>query len=286
MNRIGKFYNTFWLNMLTIASVIILLAGTILVTINHAISYRAASTPSLMMGSISMVSVVVAHPITKVVLAAAGLGVLSFLVCYYCANCRSTTDEEAPRRNVIAQIIVIVFFSTMVLLMTAMFFFKHTMTWLDNCDRTTIQEALDESLSQENLSIVGELGFYGGLLEDPESGAKAYYVCRTIDNYGPFSFEALVSTESQPFLDGYEQFRRLSSEGTAGSVTMRRYDDGYWVIVKRFSSVEKLEVEIKDMSDLEKYILQLEFTNHSLENRSETSLLSELEYRLDNFDAN
>lgn len=286
MNKIGKFYNAFWLNMIAGVSVAILLTGVLITSVNYAFTYRLADIPSLATSSLSIIGTIATHLATRIAMIMAGLGILCFLACYYCAICHCNADEDAPKKKAFGQVIVIVFFSLIVLLFVAMTAFKVTTTWLRNYDQTTIQDALDETLSQENLSIVGELGFYGGLLEDPESGARAYYVCRSIDNYGPFSFEALVSTDSQPFLDGYEQFQCLSNEGTAASVAMRRYDDGYWVVVKRFSSIEKLEVEINDMSDLKKYILQLEFTNHSLGNRSEASLLSELEYCLDNFDTN
>lgn len=158
--------------------------------------------------------------------------------------------------------------------------------FLDKRGIGTIQANLDETFQQEDLALKGELGTYGGLLEDTETGAKDYYICRSVDNYGPFSFQVLVSSEVQPFADGsFEQFVYSAEDDSAYSLTMRHYDDGYWVSVKRFASAEKLGVEINSLADMEKYIIQLEFTNHSSRSSfiSEASLLRELRWELDPF---
>ena len=148
----------------------------------------------------------------------------------------------------------------------------------------TIQAGLDKTFQQEDLALVGELGTYGGLLEDTETGAKDYYICRSVDNYGPFSFPALVSSDAQPFIDeSFELFIYEAEEDSAYSLTMRHYDDGYWISVKRFASAEKLGVEIESVADMEKYILQLEYANHYPTNGSESSLLRDLRQELDAF---
>ena len=127
----------------------------------------------------------------------------------------------------------------------------------------TMQTALDTDYHQEDLQVMGELGVYGGRLV---SGDPEFYVCRQMDTFGPFERQVLEDTATQNFSTGYEQYTYLEQDNLLQlrALSVQHYDDGYWLVVKRFVAASDLGIKIESLSDLERYIVQMQYNcDHS-----------------------
>lgn len=127
----------------------------------------------------------------------------------------------------------------------------------------TMQMALDTEYYQEEMKLMGNLGVYGGQIT--LDGEAQTYVCRQIDTFGPFAEQLLSDTETQPFSAGYEEYSRFEQDGLmqVHGVSVRYYDDGYWLVVKRFVDVRDLYIELNSLNDLQKYIIQMQYSRHT-----------------------
>lgn len=131
----------------------------------------------------------------------------------------------------------------------------------------TIRSMKEIELWQEDLTLRGELGIYGAYLETEDTtGTKeeAYFICREVDVYGPFSYPVLSERVDVSFASGEELFAETVVDGQMmlKSLTLREYDDGYWAIVKQFVSAEDVRVEIEHIEDLRRYATQAEYHLH------------------------
>lgn len=148
---------------------------------------------------------------------------------------------------------------------------------LDHQGIATMQTALDCDLRQEDTHLVGNLGTYGGRFT--VDGETEFYICRQMDTFGPFERPVLntLMTPDQPVAASGEGFHRIERDGLTQlcGISMQKYQDGYWLVVKRFVAAEDLWVEITTTDDLAPYIAQMEYHYHS--NGTEEQLLSQFE---------
>lgn len=127
----------------------------------------------------------------------------------------------------------------------------------------TMQTALDTEYYQEEMKLMGNLGVYGGKMTlDGESGI---YLCRQMDAFGPFATQLLADTATQPFSKGYEEYSRFEQDGLVQfhAVSVQHYQDGYWLVVKRFVNINDLLIEIDYLDDLRRYIVQMQYACHT-----------------------
>lgn len=136
----------------------------------------------------------------------------------------------------------------------------------------TMQSELDTDYYQQDLKLMGKLGFYGGLLKENDT-PKGYYVCRQIDVFGPFAEQLVPDTPEQMYSEGYEGYYEQERNELLQVYGFSQYSyaDEYWLVLKRFVSTEDLRIEFETVDDLRKYIVQAEFVYHS--GSSETALL-------------
>lgn len=128
----------------------------------------------------------------------------------------------------------------------------------------TIRSNMETELWQEDLSLRGELGVYGGYFESTDGADAAYYICDRVDAYGPFSYQVIRDWDGLNLSNGDEFFASSEEDGLIilKSVTLREYDDGFWVIAKEFVSAEDVRVDIEHIGDLQKYVLQAKYALH------------------------
>lgn len=127
----------------------------------------------------------------------------------------------------------------------------------------TMQTALDTEYRQEEMKLVGNLGVYGGQLKLDDE--PQFYVCRQIDTFGPFPEQLLEDTATQPFSEGYEEYSRFEQDGLIQfhALSVYHYQDGYWLVVKRFVNIRDLCIELESLDDLQKYIIQMQYSRYS-----------------------
>lgn len=148
---------------------------------------------------------------------------------------------------------------------------------LDSQGVATMQVALDPDFRQEDTHLVGNLGTYGGRFV--VDGETKFYICRQMDTFGPFErpiLNTVVATDQPVAMNG-EKFHRIEQNNLVQlcGVSMQKYQDGYWLVVKRFVAAEDLCVDITTTDDLAPYIAQMEY--HCHRDGTEEQLLLEFE---------
>lgn len=126
----------------------------------------------------------------------------------------------------------------------------------------TMQTALDTEYYQEEMKLMGNLGVYGGKMT--LDGEPGIYLCRQMDTFGPFATQVLADTATQPFSKGYEEYSRFEQDGLVQfhALSVQHYQDGYWLVVKRFVNINDLLIEIDHLDDLRRYIVQMQYARH------------------------
>ena len=127
----------------------------------------------------------------------------------------------------------------------------------------TMQTALDTEYQQQDMKLMGSLGFYGGNLN--VDGDPQIYVCRQMDSFGPFTEQILADTATQPFSQGYEEYMRFEQDGLTQvrALSVQHYQDGYWLVVKRLVRAEDLYISLDTLDDLQKFIVQMQYSRHT-----------------------
>lgn len=127
----------------------------------------------------------------------------------------------------------------------------------------TMQLEVDQDYVERDMTLQGNLGFYGGYLM--VDGEPQMYICRQIDTFGPFSEQMLRDTPEQPFSEGYEEYARFEQDGLMQiqALSVQHYQDGYWLVVKRLVRTDDLHIELDTLDDLRRYIVQMQYSWHS-----------------------